>query len=293
MIWCPRCGTSLSQHELTATDCYRDLTHPSLFVYLPLADGTDEARRGVDDDAVDAAGERRRRGRSRRRLRRRRRAGPAWPGCWRRASRPCSASGSRVVRQREGLRARRPRRTSGRSTSCRRSEGVEHRAGRVGRWSAPTRAPASSTSRPAAARRTSTSAASSGLPVLVPVDDSGAFYEQYGWLHGRHTADARQPIIEDLGQRGRLLRAEELTHRYPTCWRCGTRAHLPRRRRVVHLRRRRPRADDRGQPRGRVDARASTASGWRTGCATWATGASRASATGACRCRSTGRRPAR
>ena len=29
-----------------------------------------------------------------------------------------------------------------------------------------------------------------GLPVLVPVDDSGAFYEPYGWLHGQHTADA-------------------------------------------------------------------------------------------------------
>ena len=38
MPWCPRCGTSLSQHELI--DSYRDLTHPSLFVYLPLADAT-------------------------------------------------------------------------------------------------------------------------------------------------------------------------------------------------------------------------------------------------------------
>ena len=58
--------------------------------------------------------------------------------------------------------------------------------------------------------------------MLVPVDEAGAFYEQYGWLHGQHTADVRQPIIEDLGQRGRLLRAGEITHRYPTCWRCGT-----------------------------------------------------------------------
>ena len=37
-----------------------------------------------------------------------------------------------------------------------------------------------------------------------------------------HAPTRRQPIIEDLGQRGRLLRAEELTHRYPICWRCGT-----------------------------------------------------------------------
>ena len=35
MPWCPRCGTSLSQHELI--DSYKDLTHPSLHVRLPLA----------------------------------------------------------------------------------------------------------------------------------------------------------------------------------------------------------------------------------------------------------------
>src|SRR6478735_388786 len=35
MPWCPRCGTSLSQHELI--DSYKDLTHPSLHVRMPLA----------------------------------------------------------------------------------------------------------------------------------------------------------------------------------------------------------------------------------------------------------------
>ena len=35
MPWCPRCGTSLSQHELI--DSYKDITHPSLYVRLPLA----------------------------------------------------------------------------------------------------------------------------------------------------------------------------------------------------------------------------------------------------------------
>ena len=41
MPWCPRCGTSLSQHELI--DSYDDLTHPSLFVLFPLLDGEGEA----------------------------------------------------------------------------------------------------------------------------------------------------------------------------------------------------------------------------------------------------------
>ena len=34
MPWCPRCGTSLSQHELI--DSYREIGHPSLYVRLPL-----------------------------------------------------------------------------------------------------------------------------------------------------------------------------------------------------------------------------------------------------------------
>ena len=61
-----------------------------------------------------------------------------------------------------------------------------------------------------------------GLATIVPVDESGAFYEGFGWLHGRHTGDAAQQIIEDLGQRGRMVEAGEITHRYPVCWRCGT-----------------------------------------------------------------------
>src|SRR5215212_6448813 len=36
--WCPRCGTSISQHELTQSDVYRDKTDPSIYVRLPLVD---------------------------------------------------------------------------------------------------------------------------------------------------------------------------------------------------------------------------------------------------------------
>ncbi len=34
--WCPRCGTSLSQHELTQGGVYQDKSDPSLYVRLPL-----------------------------------------------------------------------------------------------------------------------------------------------------------------------------------------------------------------------------------------------------------------
>ena len=67
--WCPRCGTSLSQHELTQSGVYQDRADPSLYVRFPLLDRPRRVARHLDDDAVDAAGERRRRRQSRRRVR--------------------------------------------------------------------------------------------------------------------------------------------------------------------------------------------------------------------------------
>jgi isoleucyl-tRNA synthetase len=32
--WCPRCGTSMSQHELSQADVYREKTDPSIYVRL-------------------------------------------------------------------------------------------------------------------------------------------------------------------------------------------------------------------------------------------------------------------
>jgi isoleucyl-tRNA synthetase len=60
------------------------------------------------------------------------------------------------------------------------------------------------------------------LPVLTPVDESGRFYDDYGWLHGLSTVEAGEQIIGNLEERGRLLEAGLHEHRYPECWRCHT-----------------------------------------------------------------------
>jgi isoleucyl-tRNA synthetase len=41
--WCPRCGTSLSQHELTQAGVYQDRSDPSLYVRFPLLDRPGES----------------------------------------------------------------------------------------------------------------------------------------------------------------------------------------------------------------------------------------------------------
>ena len=61
-----------------------------------------------------------------------------------------------------------------------------------------------------------------GLPVLAPIDEFGVFTETFGWLGGRQVGEVAVPIRDDLEARGFLYRADEYTHRYPLCWRCGS-----------------------------------------------------------------------
>ena len=60
------------------------------------------------------------------------------------------------------------------------------------------------------------------LPVLVPIDESGRFYPQYGRFAGMTTGEVEEPVIESLRDRGLLVEAGRITHRYPICWRCRT-----------------------------------------------------------------------
>jgi isoleucyl-tRNA synthetase len=60
------------------------------------------------------------------------------------------------------------------------------------------------------------------LPVLMPIDEAGVIYPEYGWLAGLSTTAAAQPVINSLRERGLLVRAGRITHRYPECWRCHT-----------------------------------------------------------------------
>jgi isoleucyl-tRNA synthetase len=60
------------------------------------------------------------------------------------------------------------------------------------------------------------------LPVLMPVDESGRFFETYGWLTGKQAHEAADEIIDDLRTRELLVDAGTINHRYPECWRCHT-----------------------------------------------------------------------
>jgi isoleucyl-tRNA synthetase len=60
------------------------------------------------------------------------------------------------------------------------------------------------------------------LRAIAPLDENGEYGEGFGWLSGRRVLDVAPDIVEDLRTKGILVRAEEYSHRYPVCWRCGT-----------------------------------------------------------------------
>lgn len=59
-----------------------------------------------------------------------------------------------------------------------------------------------------------------GLPNVCPVDESGIFTQNFGFLAGKTTEEARDLVFERLQQDNKLYYTHKYTHRYPNCWRC-------------------------------------------------------------------------
>ena len=61
-----------------------------------------------------------------------------------------------------------------------------------------------------------------GLQQVMPIDEAGIFYEDFGFLSGLDAnSDAtRDLVFEELAKRNKLYYNHDYTHRYPHCWRC-------------------------------------------------------------------------
>jgi isoleucyl-tRNA synthetase len=209
--WCPRCGTSLSQHELSQSGVYQEKTDPSLFVRFPLVDRQGESlvvwtttpwtlpanvAAAVLPDAEYGLREN---------------------GEWVAVARYPDERFLRRVRGEElvGLRYRGPFDDLGPGGS------IEHR---VVPWDEV------SLEEGTGIVHIATGCGGEdfelgrelGLPVLTPVDEAGRFYDDYGWLHGLSTVEAADQIVGRLGETGFLVASDVYEHRYPHCWRCDT-----------------------------------------------------------------------
>ena len=59
-----------------------------------------------------------------------------------------------------------------------------------------------------------------GLPTIMPVDDFGKFTEEAGEFAGKDVIAANKDIVAKMQEEGSLIKAEDVVHSYPHCWRC-------------------------------------------------------------------------
>jgi isoleucyl-tRNA synthetase len=208
--WCPRCGTSISQHEVYSGE-YKELDHPSLYVRFPLTDREGESLVVWTTTpwtlpanvaaAVRADAE----------------YGRTAEGEWYAVNRRPDAefvervTGANLV----------GRPYAGPFDDLAAATGVEHR---VIPWDEISLDEGTGIVHiaPGAGSEDFELGRVHGLPVLIPIDESGIFYDTYGPLAGVAAEDVEGPVVESLRERGLLVEAGRIVHRYPTCWRCST-----------------------------------------------------------------------
>ncbi len=62
-----------------------------------------------------------------------------------------------------------------------------------------------------------------GVPPVSLVDNHGRMTDQAGKYEGLYfRSEANDAIVKDLAERGALLHAGKVVHKYPVCWRCKT-----------------------------------------------------------------------
>jgi isoleucyl-tRNA synthetase len=209
--WCPRCGTSLSQHELSQAGVYQDRADPSLFVRFPLRERHGESlvawtttpwtlpanvAAAVKPDAE---------------------YGRMDNGQWVAVAR---YPGDKFEEVRPGAELV-GWTYDGPFDYLAPQHGIDHR---VIPWDDVSLEEGTGIVHiaPGAGQEDFALGQEFELPVLSPVDEAGRFYPDFGWLHGLSTTEAADQIVGDLKERGILVEAGLYEHRYPHCWRCDT-----------------------------------------------------------------------
>ncbi len=59
-----------------------------------------------------------------------------------------------------------------------------------------------------------------GLPRIIPIDEYGIFYDGFSFLSGVDAQESRQIVFDELKKRGKLFYTHKYKHSYPVCWRC-------------------------------------------------------------------------
>lgn len=58
------------------------------------------------------------------------------------------------------------------------------------------------------------------LRVLAPLDEFGIYSQGYGFLSGKFALEVKEEVFASLKEKGLFYKQEPITHSYPHCWRC-------------------------------------------------------------------------
>jgi len=61
-----------------------------------------------------------------------------------------------------------------------------------------------------------------GLEKIIPIDDAGKFTAEFEYLAGLSTRESETVVFENLKKNGTFYYSHDFTHNYPYCWRCKT-----------------------------------------------------------------------
>ena len=217
MEWCPRCGTGLSQQEVT--EGYKDIVHPGLYVRFPLQDRegesllvwtttpwtlTSNTGAYVHPDLTY--------------VRARTEDGEV---LYLLKSRLSELKAKHEVLEEMPGKALDGLRYSGPFDELPAQKDVEHR---VVLWEevSETEGTGIVHTAPGAGKEDFKISKERGLSVIAPLDDFGIFIDGFDWLTGKSVSEVNKPIYDSLRQKGVFYRLDQYSHRYPTCWRCGT-----------------------------------------------------------------------
>ena len=59
-----------------------------------------------------------------------------------------------------------------------------------------------------------------GLPKIIPVDEYGVFFDGFAFLSGLDAQECRDLVFDELKKRNKLFYTHKFKHSYPVCWRC-------------------------------------------------------------------------
>ena len=59
-----------------------------------------------------------------------------------------------------------------------------------------------------------------GLPKVMPIDDTGIYLDGFGFMSGKDSHTIADEVFEKLDEQNKLYKVEPHEHSYPVCWRC-------------------------------------------------------------------------